>query len=75
MSPDFESKKPAFLKKTFKEDVYIPWATMERLVYMCDDNAKFTNICNADGGLVHSDILINHQKNTQKGEVISEDWV
>lgn len=61
-----------FLKNTYKGDVYIPWAVMERLVYMCDENAKFTNICNPNGGLVHSDMLINHQINTQKGEVISE---
>ena len=35
-----------FLKTTYKGDVYIPWATMERLVYMQDPNARFTNILN-----------------------------
>jgi hypothetical protein len=61
-----------FLKETYKGDVYIPWAVMERLVYMCDEYAKFTTICNANGGMVHSDILVNRQKNIQKGEVVSE---
>jgi hypothetical protein len=61
-----------FLKHTYKGDVYIPWAVMERLVYMCDENAVFTNILNAKGGLVHSDVVINHQSNTQNGTVVSE---
>lgn len=61
-----------FLKHTYKGDVYIPWAVMERLVYMCDENAVFTNILNAKGGLVHSDIVVNHQSNTQNGTIVSE---
>ena len=61
-----------FLKHTYKGDVYIPWAVMERLVYMCDENAVFTNILNAKGGLVHSDVVINHQSNTQNGTIVSE---
>lgn len=61
-----------FLKQTYKGDVYIPWAVMERLVYMCDENAVFTNILNAKGGLVHSDVVINHQSNTQNGTLVSE---
>lgn len=61
-----------FLKHTYKGDVYIPWAVMERLVYMCDENAVFTNILNAKGGLVHSDIVVNHQSNLQNGTIVSE---
>ena len=61
-----------FLKHTYKGDPYIPWAVMERLVYMCDENAVFTNILNAKGGLVHSDVVINHQFNTQNGTIVSE---
>ena len=61
-----------FLKHTYKGDPYIPWAVMERLVYMCDENAVFTNILNAKGGLVHSDVVINHQSNTQNGTIVSE---
>lgn len=61
-----------FLKQTYKGDVYIPWAVMERLVYMCDENAVFTNILNAKGGLVHSDIVVNHQSNLQNGTLVSE---
>ena len=60
------------LKTTFKGDPYIPWAVMERLVYMCDENAEFTNICNENGGLVHTDVIEQHQLNASKGEVISE---
>jgi len=30
-----------FIKKTYKKDVYIPWATMERLCYMQDPEATF----------------------------------
>ena len=48
-----------YLKTTYKGDVYIPWATMERLVYMQDPEAKFTNILNEKGGLVHTDSAIN----------------
>lgn len=70
-SEEAKALKP-FLKETYKGDVYIPWAVMERLTYMCDEYAKFTNICNQNGGLVHTDMVINHQKNIQKGEVISE---
>lgn len=61
-----------FLKETYKGDVYIPWAVMERLVYMSDENAVFENVKNENGGLVHSDIINNSQYNLQKGEVISE---
>lgn len=60
------------LKSTFKGDPYIPWAVMERLVYMCDENAEFTNICNENGGLVHTDVIEQHQLNASKGEVVSE---
>ena len=61
-----------FLKETFKGDVYIPWAVMERLTRMCDENAEFINVLNEFGGLVHSDMLGVHQKNIQKGEIVSE---
>ena len=60
------------LKHTFKGDPYIPWAVMERLVYMCDENAEFVNVCNENGGLVHSDMIEQHQLNASKGEVVSE---
>lgn len=62
----------SFLKETFKGDPYIPWAVMERLTRMCDANAEFTNVPNEFGGLVHSDMLGVHQKNIQKGEIVSE---
>lgn len=71
LSEEAKALQP-FLKETYKGDVYVPWAVMERLVYMCDEDAKFTNICNVNGGLVHTDCIINHQSNTQKGEVVSE---
>ena len=70
-SEEAKSLKP-FMKHTYKGDPYIPWAVMERLTYMCDENAKFTNIANANGGLVHSDAMINHQKSLQKDVIVQE---
>ena len=61
-----------FLKDNYKGNAYIPWATMERLTYMCDEDATFENIKNENGGLVHTDVMEMHQQNIQKGEVISE---
>lgn len=70
-SEEAKALKP-FLKETFKGDVYIPWAVMERLTRMCDETAEFINVLNEFGGLVHSDMLGVHQKNIQKGEIVSE---
>lgn len=61
-----------YLKSTYKGDVYIPWATMERLVYMCDENAEFANICNENGGLVHTDMIFQRQLNRNKDGIVSE---
>ena len=61
-----------FIKENYKGNSYIPWATMERLTYMCDEYAIFENIKNAQGGLVHTDKVEMHQQNIQKGEVVSE---
>ena len=61
-----------FMKENYKGNAYIPWATMERLTYMCDDDAYFENIKNEKGGLVHTDVVEMHQQNIQKGEVVSD---
>lgn len=61
-----------FMKENYKGNAYIPWATMERLTYMCDDDACFENIKNEQGGLVHTDVVEMHQQNIQKGEVVSD---
>lgn len=61
-----------FLKNNYKGNAYIPWATMERLVYMQDEDAVFVNLTNEFGGLVHTAQVVNYQKNVQKGEVVSE---
>ena len=61
-----------FIKENYKGNAYIPWATMERLTYMCDEDAVFENIKNEQGGLVHTDKVEMHQQNIQKGEVVSE---
>lgn len=61
-----------FMKENYKGNAYIPWATMERLTYMCDEDAYFENIKNEQGGLVHTDVVEMHQQNIQKGEVVSE---
>lgn len=61
-----------FIKENYKGSSYIPWATMERLTYMCDEDATFENIKNSNGGLVHTDMVVIHQQNIQKGEIVSE---
>lgn len=61
-----------FIKENYKGNSYIPWATMERLTYMCDEDAVFENIKNENGGLVHTDCVEMHQQNIQKGEVVLE---
>lgn len=70
-SPEAREVEP-FLKDNYKGNSYIPWATMERLTYMCDEDAVFENIKNEKGGLVHTDVVEMHQQNIQKGEVVSD---
>lgn len=61
-----------FMKDNYKGNPYLPWATMERITYQLDPKARFTNICNRDGGLVHSDIIILEQSSkTNEKEVVS----
>lgn len=43
------------LKKTYKGDAYVPWAVIERLMYMQDPQAELEAVRNEDGGLVHTD--------------------
>lgn len=69
---DLAKEVEPFLKDNYKGNAYIPWATMERLTYMCDPDAVFENIKNENGGLVHTDVMEMHQQNIQKGEVVSE---
>lgn len=69
---DLSKEVEPFLKDNYKGNAYIPWATMERLTYMCDEDAIFENIKNANGGLVHTDVMEMHQQNIQKGEIVSE---
>ena len=69
---DLAKEVEPFLKDNYKGNAYIPWATMERLTYMCDEDATFENIKNENGGLVHTDVMEMPQQNIQKGEVISE---
>jgi len=69
---DIAKEVEPFIKDNYKGNSYIPWATMERLTYMCDENAVFENIKNENGGLVHTDVIEMHQQNIQKGEVVSE---
>lgn len=69
---DIAKEVEPFIKENYKGNNYIPWATMERLTYLCDEDATFENIKNANGGLVHTDVVEMHQQNIQKGEVISD---
>lgn len=68
-----ESKEVAdFVKENYKGNNYIPWATMERLTYMQDPDAKFETLETENGSMVFSDTLLNENKVVQKGEVVSE---
>lgn len=69
---DIAKEIESFIKENYKGNTYIPWATMERITYMCDEDATFENLKNEKGGLVHTDMCIMHQQNIQKGEVVSE---
>lgn len=69
---DIAKEIEPFIKENYKGNTYIPWATMERITYMCDEDATFENLKNEKGGLVHTDMVVMHQQNIQKGEVVSE---
>lgn len=43
-----------YLKNTYQGAKYIPWATMERLVYLQDPDATFEKVKNENGALVFS---------------------
>lgn len=61
-----------FINENYKGNSYIPWATMERLTYMQDPDAKFETLETENGNMVFSDTLLNENKVVQKGEVVSE---
>lgn len=46
-----------FLKTNYNGSSYLPWAVMERLTYMQDEDADFAVIRNDDGGVVHTDTM------------------
>ena len=58
------------LKENYKGNVYIPWAVMERLTYMCDPDAEFQVITNINGGLVHTDCANVDNLSSQDGKTI-----
>lgn len=61
-----------YLKENYKGNAYIPWATMERLTYMQDPNAKFEKIRNDKGGLVHTDSFVNENLVENKDGIVSK---
>ena len=67
-----ESKELAkFIKSTYNGATYIPWATMERLTYMQDANAKFNTILNNDNSIVWTDSFLNSNRSVAKdGSVV-----
>mgnify|MGYP001382864710 FL=1 len=73
-SPEAKSLEP-FLKTTYKGDVYIPWAVMERLTYMQDPSAEFRIVRTECGKIVHtdSDVIKTFSRSVDKdGERITE---
>ena len=71
-----EAKELAdFLKKTYQGAKYIPWATMERLVYQQDPYADFIKVKNSNDTLVFSayDDISTYQRVVKDGvEQITE---
>ena len=67
-----EAKSVAdYTKENYKGNTYIPWATMERLTYMQDPNAKFEKIRNEQGGLVHTDSFVNENCTENKDGIVN----
>lgn len=69
-----EAKELAhFLKATYQGAKYIPWATMERLIYQQDPTAVFEKVKNDQGGLVFSTFndIETYQK-VEKDGVVQE---
>lgn len=60
-----------YTKENYKGNTYIPWATMERLTYMQDPNAKFEKIRNEQGGLVHTDSFVNENCTENKDGIVN----
>lgn len=75
---NYEGKSPEanevadYVKENYKGNAYIPWATMERLTYMQDPNAKFEKIRNEKGGLVHTDSFVNENLVENKDGIVSK---
>ena len=75
---NYEGKSPEaneiaeYVKETYNGASYIPWATMERLTYMQDPNAKFEKIRNEKGGLVHTDSFINENCTENKEGIVNK---
>jgi len=68
-----EAKEVAnYTNETYNGSTYIPWATMERLTYMQDPDAKFTKIRNEQGGLVHTDSFINENLVENKEGIVNK---
>ena len=66
-----EAKELAkYVKSTYQGAKYIPWATMERLVYMQDPLADFEKVKNTDGSLLFSryDDIITYQRVVKDGK-------
>ena len=55
-----------FVNQTFNGADYVPWATMERLTYMQDPEARFTTILTPEGGMVWTDTFTNTNKTLAK---------
>ena len=68
---DVSKEIEPFLKDNYKGNVYLPWATMERITYQLDPYARFTNIANRDGGLVHSDVMLLEQSSTTGDKTVT----
>lgn len=71
-----EAKEVAeYLKETYNGASYIPWATMERLTYMQDPDAKFetilNKICDGNDGLIHTDSFINGNSVENKEGIVN----
>lgn len=66
-----------FLKSNYKGNSYVPWATMERLIYMQDPDANFTVMASDEDGKILHDYVIEvistqETKNPKDGEAFTK---
>lgn len=63
------------LKQNYKGNTYLPWAVIERLMYMQDPQAELEAERNPSGGFVHTDSEYNTIKNNKTSRTTDKEVV